>query len=199
MLNNLNRSQKQQVSKITKVIFILLVLVGAWYVLIYSKNSPQQVSSQQNTSTEIAPPTATIELNKTFNIPLTDENQKAIADLNYEIESAEIRKEILVQGSKASAVDGRAFLIINLKIGNESERGVNVNTRNYLRLSTNGNEEEWLAPDIHNDPVEVQAISTKKTRIGFPVNDSDKNLVLQFGDITGEKEKIQLNFDTVNN
>ena len=56
----------------------------------------------------------------------------------------------------------------------------------------NANENELLAPDTHNDPVEIQAISTKFTRVGFIINDSDKDLVLHVGEIQGDKEKIEL-------
>ena len=66
-----------------------------------------------------------------------------------------------------------------------------MNTRDYVRLTVN-NGSEWLAPDIHNDPVEIQAISTKYTRIGFPISDTDKKLKLQIGEINGDKEIVDL-------
>ena len=69
---------------------------------------------------------------------------------------------------------------------------IKINTKDFIRLSVNNNQNEWLAPDLHNDPVEVQAISTKNTRLGFPVNESDKNLVLQVGEIEGYKQQISL-------
>lgn len=68
-----------------------------------------------------------------------------------------------------------------------------MNTRDYVRLIIDGNQEEKLAPDIHNDPVEIQAISTKQTRLGFAIDDNDKSLALQVGEIDGEKEVIELN------
>ena len=106
---------------------------------------------------------------------------------------AELRKEILIKGQKATAIKGRIFLIINLKIVNTLKQGINVNARDYMRLTVNGNSNELLAPDIHNDPVEVQAISTKHTRVGFAINDNEKNYVLQVGEIDGGKESIKLN------
>ena len=103
----------------------------------------------------------------------------------------EIRDQIIIQGKKYASVDGRKIFVVSLKITNEFDQGIEINSRNYLRLSTNGNE-EWLAPEYHNDPVTVQAISTKPTRVAFTVDQSAKDLVLQVGEIKGEKQKIEI-------
>ena len=129
-----------------------------------------------------------------FAFPLKDNKVEKVAEVKYMIEKAELRDEIIVQGKRATAVKGRTFLIFNLKVSNEFTQSIEINTKDYVRLSVNGNEEEWLAPDIHNDPVTVQAISTKYTRVGFPINDSDTNLIIRIGEIEGEKEKIPLEF-----
>jgi hypothetical protein len=50
-----------------------------------------------------------------------------------------------------------------------------------------------LAPEIHNDPVEVQALSTKYTRLAFPIDDTYKDLTLYVGEINGHKDAIKLN------
>lgn len=112
--------------------------------------------------------------------------------IKYVLDSAEILKEIVVKGQTVTAVQKRAFLILNLKITNERKNGIQISTRDFVRLSSLG--EEWTAPEIHNDPVEIQAISTKFTRIGFPVNESDKRFKLKIGKIDGGKEEIDLTF-----
>ena len=98
-----------------------------------------------------------------------------------------------MKGQRARAVQGRNFLILNLKLTNQYTQAIEIKTSDYVRLSVN-NKNEFLAPDIHNDPVAVQPISTKYTRIGFPINDSDKNLMLRIGEIKGKKETIKLSF-----
>jgi len=100
--------------------------------------------------------------------------------------------EIVVKGQRATAIRGRTFLILTLKITNGYTRPIEIDTKDYVRLSVNGNRDEWLAPDIHNDPVLVQATSTKFTRVGFPVYDSDSDLLLRVGEIEGKKEFIEL-------
>ncbi len=128
------------------------------------------------------------DLNKEFTFPVSD-----TIKLKFSLQKAELSNQIVVQGQNATAVPGRTFLIVTIKIVNDSNQTIKMNTRDYVRLSVNGDEGTWLAPDIHNDPVEVQAISTKYTRVGFPVNTSDKNFKLQIGEIKGDKEKIDLN------
>lgn len=131
------------------------------------------------------------QLNKVFSFPLRDQNGKEVSKFTYEVQNAELRDEIIVKGQKASAVKGRTFLIVNLKITNNYDRNIQLNVKDFIRLTTGGSNEK-LAADIHNDPVDVQAISTKYTRVGFPINDTDKDLKLQIGEISGNKQTINL-------
>jgi len=139
---------------------------------------------------------ATVHLDRKFVFPLKDEKDKQVGSFDYVIQSATIQKQIIVQGQRATAVDGRVFLILNLKITNNLKQTIKLNTRDYMRLVTEGNKNEQLAPDIHNDPVEVQAISTKYTRVGVAVDEADAKKIIQLkvGEIDGDKKTIDLNF-----
>lgn len=137
---------------------------------------------------------ATQALNKEFSFPLKDQEGKEVSKLKFTILNAELKDEIIVKGERGTAVRGRTFLILNLKIENSFNQALQINARDYMRLSVN-NSKEKIAPEIHNDPVEVQAISTKYTRVGFPINDTDENLTIQVGEINGKKETIKLNFE----
>lgn len=130
-------------------------------------------------------------INKIMTFPLKDQAGKEVSKYTYEVQNVELRDEIIVKGERAISVKGRTFLIVNLKITNNFDRNITLNVKDFLRLSVN-NSTEKLAPDIHNDPVDIQAISTKYTRVGFPINDTDKNLLLQIGEISGSKETIKL-------
>lgn len=190
-----NGSNKPRLGKLLRSapIPIALILV-IMLVLRVSANKKETASQASNTSPRVAGALAITNINKQFELPIIDKSGEDLGALKFEIISAEKRKEIFVKGKKATAVEGREFLILNIKIVNELNRSVDVNSRNYLRLSVNGNEEEWLAPDIHNDPVEVQAISTKLGRVGFPINTTDSILMLQIGEISSNKEKVLLEF-----
>jgi hypothetical protein len=170
------------------VVLVALFIVGVNRIINFS--------SKSKTSDEIKVQGAKASkaINKEFSFPLRDDEGEEVSKIKYQIENAELRDEIIVKGQKAVAVEGRTFLIITLKVTNEHNQPIEINTKDYIRLSINGNKDEWLAPDIHNDPVEVQAISTKYTRVGFPINDDDKDLTLRVGEIGGDKEEIKVSF-----
>lgn len=166
------------------VIVILLVVFNP-----FSTTNSQAASTNKTT---IKDAVATQPLNKEFQFPLKGEKDAVIGQIKYVIENAELRDQIIVKGKKASAVSGRTFLILNLKISNETNQTISMNTKDYVRLFVNGNEQEPLSPSIHNDPVVVEAISVKPTRIGFAINESDKNLKIKIGEIKGEKQTVDL-------
>ncbi len=166
-----------------------LVLVGGMKLLSSSNFS----SNAKDKNSAVKSALAAQDINKEYSFPLKNSKNEQIGSLKYMVEKAELMDEIVIKGQKATAVAGREFIVLTIKISNDFKQSISINTRDYVRLSVNGNEEELLAPDIHNDPVEVQAISTKYTRLGFPINTSDEKLVLLVGEINGEKERIELN------
>lgn len=140
----------------------------------------------------IASAKASQEINKEFNFPVKNEDGEEVSKIKYIVENAEKRDEVVAKGQRAQSVKGRTFLVFNLKIVNDFNQPLNIQTRDYVRLSVNENKDQWLAPDFTNDPVEIQAISTKLTRVGFMVNDTDKNIILRVGEINGEKEELEI-------
>lgn len=174
---------------------IILGVVIFSFLFKNSINSSQFSNSQSFDQQFVLPPAkATKKINQAFSFPLKNEKGEVVSSIKYAIENVELRNQIIVKGKKATAVKGRTFLIINLKIVNDFEKAIEINTKDYVRLSANGNETELLAPDIHNDPATIQAISTKYSRIGFPINDTDTNLKLKVGEINGEKKTLDINF-----
>lgn len=151
------------------------------------------LASSNTKQVNVAKPIVQRTLNKAFDFPLKDASGKVVSKLHYVVKSAELNNQIIIKGQQATAIQGRMFLVLNLQITNSYNKSIQLNTRDYIRLIT-GNSPEKLAADIHNDPVEVQAISTKYTRLGFPIDSADANsLTLQVGEITGPKQLVKLN------
>lgn len=181
-----------------KLILPVLIIVIFIFIAIFiisgmlSRNTVNNTALTDEQRVEVTKPKAQQTLNKTFEFPLKDDKGIPVSNLKFVLQNAQLLDQIIVKGQRATAVTGRTFLILNIKITNSYIKPVSINSRDYIRLSVN-NTDERLAPDIHNDPVEIQAISTKYTRLGFPINDTDKNLTLQIGEVTGKKEMIKLN------
>lgn len=136
---------------------------------------------------------AKIDINRNFSFPLTDQKGKEVSRIEYSIINAELQDQIVSKGKNYTTVKGRTILILNLKITNQHDKPIEISSKDYIRLSVNGSS-ELLAADIHNDPVMVQATSTKYTRLGFPIYDADKNLKVLVGEIGGNKEEVAINF-----
>lgn len=176
------------------LIMIILVCGIMLYGIGYSVYSLVNKSSNNTKQIQVADALAKINIGKEFEFPLKNEKGSEVSKIKYIIESAELRTEIVVKGQKARSVKGRVFLIFNLKVVNDFKQKIEIQTADYLRLSVNGNKEAWLAPDIHSDPVAIQAISTKYIKVGFAVNESDKDLLLRIGEINGEKQEVEVKF-----
>jgi len=183
-----------------KIIPIAIILVSVAIAVVGAFRLISKVSGKSSTDATpdgrvtIEGAKASVQLNKEFTFPIKDSKDKKITDLKFAIESAELRNEIIVKGKRATAIEGRTFLILNVKVNSSFNKAIQINTQDYVRLMVNGNEEEKLAPDIHNDPLVIQPTSTKFSRVGFAINDSDKNLILQVGEIDGEKTNVNIDF-----
>jgi|SRR3989344_1533425 len=176
-----------------KVIPVTIVLVAAGLTvavvitLLGRVNNPPAAPR-----VSVAAAKATSALNREFVFPLKDSAGKTATEMKFTLETAELRDEIIVKGKRAVAIEGRTFLILTFKITSGFTKSLEINTKNYFRLVRNGNETDLLAADIHNDPVVVQPTSTKYTRLGWPINDTDTSMVLLVGEIEGEKTKVEL-------
>ncbi len=180
-------------SKIKKYLIGLIVIAAVVFLLVkfnpFATGNAQVASSNKTVLKDVL---ATETLNREFKFPLKNEKGETMGEIKYVLENAELRDEIVVKGKKASAVSGRMFLVLNLKITNDTNQNISMNTKDYVRLFVNGNENEPLSPSIHNDPVVVDAISVKPTRVGFTINETDTSLKIKVGEIKGEKQTIDL-------
>lgn len=198
--SNLNfQSRRQSAGESNIKVIVGVVAVGLIIVsflvgrLTSSKSDVLSANTSDPNQQSVPAPKASQNINKEFNFALKDDKGNPAGNFKYVVQSAETNDQIILKGQKNYSVKGREFLIINMKLTNPNKQNLQVNTRDYIRLSVNGNDNELLAPDIHNDPVEVQAIATEQTRVGFVISTTDKKLKLIIGEIDGPKTNIDLN------
>lgn len=174
------------------VIIVLGLLVFRGRVLAVFSSRPGN-SPKVSASAASDRDAGTIILGKSFQFSINDGKGREVTKLNYTVDSGVLTQTIIVQGQQGTAAPGRKFLVLSLKLRNDSNQSVRLNTRDYVRVAV-GSGNDLLAADIHNDPVDVQPISTKFTRLGFPVDDSAQNFKIQVGEINGSKNSFDLNF-----
>jgi len=192
---NFNTSRVRGVARINKLILVAVLAVAA--VFAASRIGSTQSSAQVSGRLSVTHPRDTFEVGREFSFPVRDSEDNIVGHLKLKIEEAELRDELIINGEVARSVKGRTFLIINLKVTNDLDRALrSVPLLSYLRLSVNGAEGERAAPGIHSLGEErvlrVDPISTKETRVGFPVNETDRDFVLFVGEVNGEKERLEL-------
>ena len=168
------------------VVFVLMKLLGN-----ANTGGPSAVAGVSDKKVDLKKPEASQTLNKSFSFPINDANGKEVSKLKMTFTTVELRDEVVIKGQRATTVKGRQFLVLDVKLTNDYNKPISINSRDYVRLSVN-NSSEKLAGSIHNDPVEVQAISTEYTRIGFAISETDKNLTLYIGEINGDKQVVKL-------
>lgn len=180
---------------IKKILRVGIPVLGVFVLagVVWSVLSPRE-NSQAIQGTQIAVPKAIDSQNigREFAFSVKDEGGREITKFKYIIETVETQKQIIVKGQRATAVEGRVFLVLNVKVVNGYDKPLSINTRDYVRVVLNGNEKELIAPTTHNDPVEAQAISTTPTRLALPVDETSKSIELRVGEISGKKETIKL-------
>lgn len=193
-LRSTNSSGKYNKFKKFAPLGLLLIVIGVIIIISTRSLVASTRAPSEDTRVQIKGPRSTMAINKEFSFPLLDAKGKELTSITYVLESAELRDEIIVKGTRATAIKGRTFLILSIKVTNNFDKALQINVRDYVRLSVNGNAQELTAADIHNDPVQVQPISVKTTRIGFPINDTDKDIILKVGEVKGEKQDVPLSF-----
>src|SRR6185437_12325355 len=118
--------------------YIPFVIVGAIVLIIativirgFVNNHPKTntLGASTNNQVNVAKPLAQQTLNKNFDFPLKDATGKVVSKFNYEILSAEEDNQIIIKGQIATAVQGKTFLLLNLKITNNYDKDVQLNTR----------------------------------------------------------------------
>jgi len=173
------------------VVAIVLLVFTALFASMKKNSSGTTVLGQQKLRLNDVKSQET--LNKKFQFPIRDGSGKEVTKITYLIQNAELRDQIVVKGRPADAIEGRIFLILNLKLTNDYTKTISLNTRDFVRMTINGSNEK-MAFDIHNDPVEVLAGSVKVTRLAMAINTTDKDITLLVGEVNGPKQTIKVHF-----
>ncbi len=180
-------------SSITKNQLIIILSFFTLFLLIINLVKAVKNSSNNKSSANIAEASLSgpINLNKTF---IFKTSSSGNTPFKYTIMNASLQNQAVVAGQVVSAIQGKTFLIINLKLNNGSMTPLSINTKDYIRLIIGTDKSDLLAADFHSDPVVVQPISAKLTRLGFVVPSNIKTYQLKIGELEGNKKDVDIHF-----
>lgn len=190
------------VSRRTKKIILvavptLIILALSTYGILSLRDKNTAVADTMVSTTDefaVADAKKAQDIQRDFEFSIKNTEAEEVGKMKYTIEKVEIRDEIIVKGQKATSIPGRTFLVLTIKITNNLDYRLQINTRDYVRLAINDTEER-LEFTIHNDPVEIGAISTRPTRLAIPIDDANQKLTLYVGEITGEKQAVDISLN----
>ena len=129
-----------------------------------------------------------------FEVPIRKEDGTETPDkLIINLTTAEASKRILIQGKPATSRDTKTFILINFEVENSTSNQLTVRPVDFIRLTDS--EGRTFAPDVHNNDVVVEPISIKKTRVGFVVDENQKEFKFLVGEINGEKKEVIVRFN----
>jgi hypothetical protein len=138
----------------------------------------------------------TAKVEKSFDFAALNNQGKAVFNnkIKLKIVSVEKTNQVLVKDQVYTAKNNKLFLIVNLELKNDATAAYNILPGDLVRLAYNQDEDNKYAPDLHNNMVNVAAISTKTDRIGFVIPDNAKDYKLIVGELEGKKETVMVNF-----
>ncbi len=187
LFGSMNEKQRKLLRR-SLLMASFVLLIGILVVIINAKSSNS--SSIAGVSTTNGSGSSTqISQSYTFN---ARDNQGRLLDkktIKMTIQSAQLQKQILIQGQPATARTGKTFLIFSIDLENTYTDRAYLPVNQLIRWQ-DGN--KLRAPDVHNDLVLIDPISTKSTRVGYLVNDNQHEFTIKVGEVDGPKQTINL-------
>ena len=171
---------------------IKLIVVAAVALIVFGGLSFWFVRSLNNNST-LGAKNSQVLINKNYTvIARVKDGRRTDGKFEMAVANAEIANSLLVQGKKARTREGKTFLIINMEIENPHPVALYIFPVDLYRLVRPDGKQ--LAPSVHQGAVEIRPQATKKSNIGFVIDEGEKNFKVEVGELSGEKETLEINF-----
>ena len=168
----------------------VLAIIG---LLVFLRSTGKLFATNSSSTLTSSSTFATAELNKQLSIAIKDASGKATGNvININFGTAERTDKILINGKSASAKSGKDFLIINISIENSTKDRLNVRPIDFVRLVDDSGKS--FAADVHNDVIKVEPLSSRKTRVGFVVDESKNNFKFLLGEVSANRQTVEIKF-----
>lgn len=163
-------------------LFLFLITGSILWVKARSKNTSPSAKGE-----------ITIKVDKAFDFIGRDQNgNPTLNDLSLAFTTASKKDSVTIQGQKATAKDGKIFLVLEVQIKNDSQQVLYLLPVDLIRLVMD--EGTKVAPSVHQGMVEVRPVSTKFSNLGFVVEVSQKEFKFEIGEVDEEKQEMMVRF-----
>ena len=173
------------------VLGVILLIVLAGSVFYFTKGRSKS-GSQSDTSNQIVSENGvSAALNKKINFPIKDSSGKDTGNqLVVNFTNVERSEKILYKGRPLSPRESKDFIVVNIEIENSTKDRLTVRPADFMRLvDTQGRQ---FAADIQTDPIKVEPLSIKRTRIVYIVADNLRDLKFLIGQINADRETVEV-------
>ncbi len=112
-------------------------------------------------------------------------------DIKFTITTAEKKDQLKIKGNITKVSSGKDYLMLRLEIDNPSTERIKFMSSDLIRLIEG---DKKYAPDFHNGVINLDPISTRKDLVAFSVSEKVKKFTFQIGELSKEKETIEIEF-----
>lgn len=177
-------------NRLVIIALIAIALLSGAFFILKGKLSSQSIPALNSSQTNFSPQNQ-ITINRKIEIPIRSSTGTVTGEkLAINLSTIDKSNRILIQGKPATARAGKTFIILNLEIDNSTKNQLTVRPVDFIRLQDS--EGRSFASDVHNESVKAEPVSIKRTRVGFVVDENQKNFKFLIGEITGEKQTVEV-------
>lgn len=201
---NLNISRKLKLEKLRglknsarmhpKIALVVLVIVLMLGFITFKIAKPHKATiNGANSATSSENSSTKINVNKKFDVSIKTQDGKETGDkLHVTITTIEKTDSIIAQDKPVRTKDGKIFLLVNMEIENTTKQELAIKPNDMVRFIDN--EGRSFAPEVYNNGVKADAVSIKKTRVGYVVDSAQNTYKLMIGEVRVKQEQIEVSF-----
>lgn len=115
----------------------------------------------------------------------TQDGKSTNGNLKIDVTGSYKAEDILIQGSRVIARNGKTFLVVNMEISNPYNQALYTHPVDSFRLIDGSGKK--FAPTAHQGNVEIRPQSTKTSNVGFIVPKDQKKFKVEVGELNSEK------------
>jgi len=188
---NLNRKLPKRKLRLVYFVIVIILIVGAYALLRRSAAKALARKTNLKISDTRIQNVPTVVIGKDFDFDAINVDKKKVR-IKFALVQAERKSQIKVKGEERSISGDQDYLLLRIELTNDTTEKLAFATVDYVRLKAD--DDKLFAPDFHNGNVVIDPLSVRKDLLAFVVNKSGKSFMLSVGELSGEKQVVEVKF-----